>query len=51
MEKQKNDAKGGGKAPSNTSSTPLSHVGEAGYLGDAVQDLRDDVASLEEALS
>ena len=33
------------------SPTPLSHVGEAGNTGDVVCDLRDVVASLEEALS
>ena len=51
MGKQNNTAKGGGKAPSNHSPTLLSHVGEAGDQCDAVQDLRDEVASLEEALS
>ena len=33
------------------SPTPSSHGGEAGDTGDAGQDLRDDVASLEEGLS
>ena len=51
MGKWKNAAKGGGKAPSSNSSTLSSPVGEAGDLGDAIQDLRDEVASLEEALS
>ena len=51
MGKQKNVAKGGGKAPSTYSSTLSSHVGEAGDPCDTVQDLRDKVASLEEALS
>ena len=30
---------------------PSSHAGEAGDTGDVVHDLRDDLASLEEALS
>ena len=30
---------------------PPSHRSEAGYMDDAVHDLRDDVASLEEGLS
>ena len=51
MGKQKNAAKGGDKAPSSNSSILWSHVGEAGDSGNAVQDLRDEVASLEEALS
>ena len=51
MGKQKNTAEGGGKAPSSHYPTPLFHMGEAGDLYDAVQDLRDEVASLQEALS
>ena len=31
--------------------TPSSHGGEAGDTGDAVHNLRDDLASLEEVLS
>ena len=51
MGKQKNTAKGEGKALSSHSPTLSSCVGEAGDPCDAAQDLRDEVASLEEALS
>ena len=51
MGKQKNTVKGGGKAPSSNFPTLSSCTSEAGDLGDTVQDLRDEVASLEEALS
>ena len=51
MGKQKNAAKGGGEAPSSHSPTLSSHLGEAGDPYDAVQDLGDEVASLEETLS
>ena len=51
MGRQKNTAKGWEKAPSSHSPTPSSHVGVARDPRDAVQGLRDEVASLEEALS
>ena len=51
MGKSKNTPKGGGEAPGSHSPTLSSHAGEAGDLGDAVQNLSDKVASLEEALS
>ena len=51
MGKHKKAAKGGGKAPSSHSPTLLSHVVEVGDPYDSIQDLRDKVASLEEALS
>ena len=41
----------GADAQKSASSTPSSHRGEAGSTGDAVQDLRDDVDSLEEGMS
>ena len=50
MGKQNNAAKAG-KAPSSHSSTPSSLVGEARDPCNTVQDLRDEVASLQEALS
>ena len=43
--------KGGANAQKSMSPTASSHGGEAGDTGNAVQDLRDDVASLEEGLS
>ena len=43
--------KGGSDAQKGVSSTPSSHTCEAGDTGDVVHDLRDEVASLEEALS
>ena len=51
MGKQKNTVKGGEKAHISNSPTLSSHVGEAGDPCDAGQDLMDEVASLEEALS
>ena len=51
MGKHKNAAQGGADAQKSTSSTPLSHRGEASNTGNAVQDQRDDVDSLEEGLS
>ena len=50
MGKCKNATKGGSDAQKGTSPTPLSHAGEASNTGDVVCDLRDEVASLEEAL-
>ena len=47
----KNTAKGRGNAQKGTSLTLLSHGGEAGDTGNAVHDLRDDVASLKEGQS
>ena len=51
MGKHKNAAIGRASAQKGTSSTPSSHGVEAGDRGEAVHDLRDDVASLEEGLS
>ena len=51
MGKCKNATKGGSDTQKGISPTPSSHVGEAGNTGDVVHDLRDKVASLEEALS
>ena len=51
MGKHKNAAKGGANAQKGASSTLLSQGGEAGDTGDALHNLRDDVASLEEGLS
>ena len=50
MGKLNNTAKGGWKAPGSHSPTLSSCVGEAGHTCDVVQDLRDEVALLEEAL-
>ena len=51
MGKLRNATKGGEDAQKGISPTPSSHVGEAGDTGDVVCDLRDEVASLEDALS
>ena len=51
MGKHKNAAKVGAIAQKGVSSTMSSHGGEAGDIGSAVHDLRDDVALLEETLS
>ena len=51
MGKCKNATKGGSDAQKGTSPFPLSHAGEASDTGDVVHDLRDEVTSLEEALS
>ena len=51
MGKCKNAAKGGAHAQKGASPTPSSHGGEVGDTGNAVHDLRDDMASLEEGLS
>ena len=50
MGKHRNATKGGSDAHKGICPTPSSHVGEAGNTGDEVCDLRDEVASLEEAL-
>ena len=44
-------AKGGADAQKGVSPTPSSLVGEAGDTGDVIHDLRDEVTSLEDALS
>ena len=51
MGKHKKTTKGGSDAQTGISPTPQSHVAEAGDTGDVVHDLRDEVASLEDALS
>ena len=51
MGKCKNATKGASDAQKGISLTPSSHVVEAGDTGDVVHDLRDEMASLEEALS
>ena len=51
MGKCKNGTKGDSNAQKGVSLTPSSQAGEAGDTGDVVCDLRDEVASLEEALS
>ena len=51
MGKCKNAMKGGSDAQKGISPTLSSHVSEAGDTGDVVHDLRDEVASLEDALS
>ena len=51
MGKCRNTTKGGADAPKGTSLTLSSNAGEAGDTGDVVYNLRDEVASLEEALS
>ena len=51
MGKHKNATKEGSNAQKGISPTPSSHVGEADNRGDVVCDLRDEVASLGEALS
>ena len=51
MGKQKNIARGGANAQKGASPTLLSHGGETGDTGEAVHNLRDDVAWLEEGLS
>ena len=50
MVKHKN-ARGGADVQKGTSPTPSSHRGETGDIGNAVNDLRDDVDSLEERIS
>ena len=47
MEKYKNATQGGADTQMSTFPTPSSHRGEAGDTGDAVQDVRDDVDSLD----
>ena len=54
MGKHKKATRGEADAQKGTSPTPSSHGGEASVAsdtGDAVHNLRDDVASLEEGLS
>ena len=51
MGKCRNATKGGSDAQKGISPTPSSCVGKAGYTGDVICDLRDEVALLEEALS
>ena len=51
MEECKNAAQGGADAQRLASPTPVSHRGEASDTGEAVQDLRDDVDSMEEEVS
>ena len=51
MGKHKNVTLGGSDAQKGISPTLSSHVGEAGNTGDVVFDLRDEMASLKEALS
>ena len=51
MGKCKNTAEGGADAQKGASPTLSYHGGEAGDTGDAVHDLRDDVALMEEGLS
>ena len=48
MGKHKNATKGQSDDPKGCLPAPSSCVGEAGYTGDVVYDLRDEVASLEE---
>ena len=51
MGKHKDTAIGRPNTQKGTSPTQSSHGGKAGDTGDAVYDLRDDVALLEEGLS
>ena len=51
MGKHKNVTRGGADTQKGASPTPSSHRGEAGDTGNAVHDLRDDVASLEDGPS
>ena len=51
MGKHKNATKGGSDAQKGISPTLSSHVGEPGDTVDVDHDLRDEVASFEEALS
>ena len=51
MGKCNNTTRGGAYAQKGTCPTPSSPRGKAGDTGDAVHDLRDDVASLGEGLS
>ena len=51
MGKHKNATKGGSDAQKGMSHTLSSCAGEAGDTGDVVHYLRDEMASLEEALS
>ena len=50
MGKHKNAVQGGADAQKSTSPTFLSHGDETGDRGNAVEDQRDDVDSLEEGL-
>ena len=50
MGKHKNATKGGSDTQKGIFPTPSSHVGEVGDTGDAVHDLRDEMALLEDAL-
>ena len=50
MGKCKNAAKGEADAHKGAATTPSSHGGEAGDTGKTVQDLLEEVASLEEVL-
>ena len=51
MGRCKNATKGGSYTQKGIFPTPLSHVGEADDMGDVVHDLRDEMVSLEDALS
>ena len=51
MGKCKNSTRGASDAQKGASPTPSSHRGEAGNKDNAVHNLRDDMASLEEDLS
>ena len=51
MGKHRNAIRGGADAHKGAFPTPSSHRGEADDTGDAVHDLRDDMASLEKELS
>ena len=51
MGKCRNATRRGSDVQKGISPTPSSCAGEAGDMGDVVHDLRDEVASLEEALS
>ena len=46
-----NTTRGGADAQNGLSPTPSSHRGDEGDTGNAVHDVREDVASLEEGLS
>ena len=51
MGKHKYTTWGGADTQKSVSPTPLSHRGETGDAANAVQDLRDDVVSLEGGMS
>ena len=51
MGKCRNATKGGSDAQKGIFPTPSAHAGEAGDMGDVVHDLRNEVSSLNEALS